>query len=97
MSPLVRITDTKVTSFGSGFYKVEAWIQNQGFLSTNVTQQAIKNRTAKTVKACISLSGAELIMGKEKTDLGHLRGNRSAGESGMDGEGKRARYTGSYR
>jgi len=77
MSPLVKITDTKVTSYGSGFYKVEAWIQNQGFLPTNVTQQAIENETAKTVKACLSLDGAELIMSKEKIDLGHLEGNHS--------------------
>jgi hypothetical protein len=39
--------------------------------------QAIRNRTAKTVKAAISLTGATLVMGGEKVDLGHLPGNRS--------------------
>ncbi len=50
-------------------------MQNQGFLPTNVTNQAIKNRTAKSVKVSIALADAELIMGKESTDLGHLSGH----------------------
>ncbi len=74
MSPLVRIKDIEVTPLEAGYFKVTAKIQNQGFLPTNVTQQAIKNRTAKTVKVTIALNGAELIMGKEKIDLGHLPG-----------------------
>ncbi len=75
MSPLVRITDVKVIPEGSGFFKITASIQNQGFLPTNLTQQAIRNQTAKTVKAEISLSNATLVMGEEQIDLGHLPGN----------------------
>ncbi len=78
MSPLVKITDTKVTKGESGYFKVEASIQNQGFLPTNVTQQAIKNQMVKTVKAVISLSNAELVLGKNHIDLGHLEGDKSA-------------------
>jgi len=77
MSPLVRITDVKVTPAESGYFKVEAKVQNQGFLPTNVTEQAIRNKTAQTVKAGITLSGATLMMGDDKADLGHLPGNRS--------------------
>jgi len=77
MSPYVRITDVEVTPGESGYFKIEASVQNQGFLPTNVTQQAIRNRTAKTVKATISLTGAELVLGKENVDIGHLPGNRS--------------------
>jgi murein tripeptide amidase MpaA len=77
MSPLVRIVDVKTKSFDSGFYKVEAKIQNQGYLPTNVTQQAINNQTAKPVKVSLNLDGAQLIMGKETENLGHISGNRS--------------------
>jgi len=77
MSPFVQITDTKVTPGEAGYFKIEASIQNQGYLPTNVTQQAVRNETAKTVKAVISLNGAELVTGKEVTDIGHLRGNKS--------------------
>ena len=81
MSPLIRITELKAQKFGSGFFKIKAGIQNQGYLPTNVTQQAINNRTAKTVKANITLSGGELIMGEKSVDMGHLRGNRSSPET----------------
>jgi len=76
-SPLVRITEVKIHSLDAGYVKIAAGIQNQGFLPTNVTQQAITNLTAKTVKVMISLTGAEMVMGKENVDLGHLPGHTS--------------------
>ncbi|MFC1565260.1 M14 family metallopeptidase, partial [candidate division KSB1 bacterium] len=77
MSPLVRVTDVEVESIDSDIYKITAEIQNQGFLPTNVTEQAITNRTAKTVKAAIRLTNAQLVGGKTEIDVGHLDGNRS--------------------
>ena len=61
--------------------KVTAKVQNQGYLPTNVTEQAIRNQTAKTVKVSISLDGADLVFGKETVDIGHLTGNRSLPET----------------
>jgi hypothetical protein len=75
MTPLVRITDAKVVPKESGFFQIVANIQNQGYLPTNVTQLAVRNGTAKTVKATITLTGATLVTGKEKIDIGHLPGN----------------------
>ena len=75
MSPYVRITNVEVTPGESGYFKIVASIQNRGFLPTNITQQAIRNKTAKTVKVTISLTGAILAVGKAKVDLGHLTGN----------------------
>ena len=77
MSPLVRITDVRVTPGEAGYFKVEASIQNQGYLPTNVTQQAVRNQTARTVKIAISLTGATLESGEEEFDIGHLPGDRS--------------------
>jgi hypothetical protein len=75
MTPWVRVTDVRATPGDSGYFKITASVQNQGFLPTNVTEQAIKNQMAKTVKAVITLSDAELASGKETIDLGHLPGN----------------------
>jgi len=77
MSPMIRITDVKVLPYEAGFFKIKASIQNQGFLPTNVTQKAIRNKIAKTVKVAIFLTGAKIVMGEEKADLGHFPGNRS--------------------
>ena len=81
MSPHVKIIDIKTTPGDAGYYKIVASIQNQGFLPTHVTQYAISNKTAKTVKATISLKGANLVVGMEKVDLGHLPGISPAGRS----------------
>jgi hypothetical protein len=81
MSPLVRVTEVTSTPAESGFMKITAKVQNQGYLPTNVTEQAIWNETAKTVKVSITLEGAELVFGDETVDIGHLAGNRSLPET----------------
>lgn len=81
MSPLVKINSIKAEKGDASYYKITAKVQNQSFLPTNVTNQAIKNRTAKTVKVSIALTGSELIMGKESTDLGHLSGHTARSSS----------------
>jgi hypothetical protein len=81
MSPLLRVTEVTAAPAESGFMKITAKVQNQGYLPTNVTGQAIRNQTAKTVKVSISLEGAELVFGEETVDIGHLVGNRSLPET----------------
>ena len=54
-SPLVRITDAKATPLEGGYFKVNAHVQNVGFLPTNVTEQSIESGIARTVKASITL------------------------------------------
>ncbi len=77
MSPLVRVTEVMATPAESGYVKIHAKVQNQGYLPTNVTEQAIRNQTAKTVKVTLSVEGGELAFGDETVDVGHLPGNRS--------------------
>jgi len=81
MSPYVKINNVNVIPLEAGFFKVTAKIQNQGFLPTNVTQQAVSNRTAKTVNVTLALNGAELIMGKKSVSLGHLPGHTARSSS----------------
>jgi hypothetical protein len=77
MSPYVQVTEVTTTPGESGYQRITAKIQNQGYLPTNVTEQAIRNETAKAVRVSISLEGAELVFGEETVDIGHLQGNRS--------------------
>jgi hypothetical protein len=81
MSPLVRVTEIEATEVADGFIKIMAKVQNHGYLPTNVTEQAIRNQMAKTVKVSIDLSGAELVFGDETVDIGHLQGNRAEPET----------------
>jgi hypothetical protein len=78
MSPYVQVTDVTAEQVEPGFLRITAKVQNQGYLPTNVTEQAVLNRTAKTVKVSISVDGGELVFGDETQDVGHLAGNHSA-------------------
>jgi len=74
MSPLIKITDIKLQAGEAGYFKLTAEVCNVGFLPTNVTQQAIRNRTARPVKMRVKLTGATLFSGEEVVELGHLPG-----------------------
>jgi len=76
--PLLRIAKTTVTKLADRIYKIEAQVENTGFLPTNVTQMAAKIGVAKPVIIELSLEeNAELVSGYDRTELGHLDG-RSA-------------------
>ncbi|KPJ89523.1 MAG: hypothetical protein AMS18_12380 [Gemmatimonas sp. SG8_17] len=77
LSPRVQVTEVTMTPEESGYARITAKVQNQGYLPTNVTEQAIRNETAKPVKVSISLEGAELVFGDQTVDIGHLAGNRA--------------------
>ena len=78
MLPRLKITDLKTRKIVDTVYKLEAQIQNTGFMPTHVTQFAVKTKVAKPVLAEIILpEEVELISGYEKENLGHLEG-RSA-------------------
>jgi hypothetical protein len=77
MSPLVRVTEVAATPEDSGYWRITAKVQNQGYLPTNVTEQAIRNETAKPVRVSIALEDAELVFGEKTVDVGHLAGDRA--------------------
>lgn len=73
-TPLVRVSDVKAAPAGP-VYKISATVANEGFLPTNVTEQAIRARIAKPVVAEIELApGMTLIGGAAKVTLGHIDG-----------------------
>ncbi|MFP3952007.1 MAG: carboxypeptidase, partial [Candidatus Bathyarchaeia archaeon] len=73
--PLLRITETNIKQVGENLYQVEVEVANEGFLPTNLSEQALKMRKAKTVKVMIELGdGLELVSGERIADLGHIEG-----------------------
>lgn len=77
VSPRVVIRDAAVAPAGArDVVKVTLRVENEGYLSTNITQRAIDARLAPPVRALIDLRDAELVGGARRTDLGHLKGSR---------------------
>lgn len=76
-TPLLRIKETGVESLGAGVWRVTAWAQNQGYMSTNVTEMALRVKQAKPVVA--EISGATVVMGKAREEIGHLQGRAAGG------------------
>ena len=73
-TPLVRVSEVKVASAGP-VYTISATVANEGFLPTNMTEQAIRARIAKPVVAEIELApGMTLGGGAAKVTLGHIDG-----------------------
>jgi hypothetical protein len=75
LTPRVELTIADAEEVAPGLYRVRAIAKNQGFLPTNVTAQALKAKVAKKVTIEIDLGDAvELVMGREKLELDHLKG-----------------------
>jgi hypothetical protein len=76
VAPQVKIKETKATPIVGNAVSLKVIVENQGFLPTNITQQAIKIAVAKPVIAKIELKNAVIIEGKEKMRLGNIPGNQ---------------------
>jgi hypothetical protein len=78
-SPRIRVRSSVAekigtTPDGSSLYKIRAVIGNDGYLPSHLTDRAIEKKVAETVKVELYLENAELLMGDENTDVGHLAG-----------------------
>ncbi len=76
--PALSIRDAKAEDLGDKLFRITAKVANMGYLPTNVTEKALENDLAKPVEAKLELKGAELLCGKDSTDLGHIKGNYPA-------------------
>jgi len=77
VSPRVVIRDATVTPAGdNGLVKVAVVVENEGYLSTNITERALAARLAPPVRVEIELRQAELVSGTRRLDVGHLSGSR---------------------
>lgn len=74
-APTIKITDVQTSNIDGAVYKVEATVENHGFLNTNVTEQAIAMKTVEPVTLSIHCGvGASLVSPKKTLELGQLHG-----------------------
>ncbi len=78
--PHLYYKNTNVKELGGDTWLVETTLANAAFLPTYVTKEALNIRRAKPITA--ELSGAEVVKGKAKQEIGHLNGFWSKGTYG---------------
>lgn len=64
--------------------KITVEVENEGYLSTNITKRAVDAEIAIPVRAAVELSDATLVKSEKRMTLGHLKGLRD----NQDGKGK---------
>lgn len=57
------------------FFKVQVTVQNQGYLPTSVSDQAVAVKATKPIEVSVTTGdGVELVAGKDKEEIGQLEG-----------------------
>ena len=84
MSPLVRITDVQSEDLGSGFFRIRASVQNQGYLPTAINRAKTLG-LAKPV--LVRLEGGEILSEPAVHKLGTLPGYGPVPDSGLGRSG----------
>lgn len=74
--PLLTIAETRVERVAGDeqLRRIVVRVRNDGFLPTNLSQQAIATKTARPVEVSLSLDGATLVEGAARQRIGHLPG-----------------------
>jgi len=74
-APLLRIARVDATSVGGDVYRIEAVVENHGFLGTDITDRAVAMKAVESCTARLELpAGATLVSEDEVVELGHLAG-----------------------
>ena len=74
-SPQIQIREASSEHLAAGFYRVQAVVENLGYLSTNLTTRALDINIARPVQIELGLDDrVELLMGRSKIQVGHLAG-----------------------
>jgi murein tripeptide amidase MpaA len=72
--PELTIAEVRVEPLDGALRRVTARVRNDGYLPTNLSQQALVTGTARPVEVTLTLEGAELVEGPARQSLGHLPG-----------------------
>jgi hypothetical protein len=86
-SPHLKLLDAKATALGGGLHRVDALVENDGYLPTNITERAIKVFLAKPIRARLKAKNAEIAEGSLTKQLGNIPGTRALRGSGFGGGG----------
>jgi murein tripeptide amidase MpaA len=89
MSPRLALAKTDIIPQGSGVYKIIVQWENQGFLPTYTSQQALDRKAVKAIAVTVELpETVTLITGKLRQELPHLEGRsnkaKTAQANGID-------------
>jgi hypothetical protein len=79
--PKVRIADTNVVSHGGGVFRIEAEIENTGYLPT-ASAQGVRSRSVQPVMVQLGVDPVDIITGDNKTNF----------INGLAGSGTRQKY-----
>jgi murein tripeptide amidase MpaA len=75
LSPLVRVQKVDTVRRDDDLWQLTVTVANEGFLPTNVTEQAVRAKLAKPVEISLETAPAvSLIDGAALVELGHLPG-----------------------
>ncbi len=74
-SPLMQVEQLTAEPLADGLTRLRLVAVNSGYLATNITELAVRQKIAKPVDARLELGeGLTLVEGKQKTEFGHIRG-----------------------
>ena len=74
-APKLRAELHQMEMIGEKVYRIAIAVRNDGYLPTNVTQQAVKMNQAKPIEASIHMKeGDTLLTGDAKQEIGQLKG-----------------------
>lgn len=71
--PLLKISDTKITSKGDGLYRIEAWISNEKYLPYP-TAMGKKNKQPAPVICALEAKGIILLSGRKRMVIASVPG-----------------------
>ncbi len=74
LAPVIKVLDVSSERLRRNEYKITATVQNEGWLSTYVTRNALKIRRDFPILAGISVEGGEVIEGDPLQNIGHILG-----------------------
>ena len=75
MSPLLSISQAKITHHGADIYQVMFELENRGFLPTYTSQKALERKAVRPIEVMLSLPDkVSLISGKLEQEIDHLQG-----------------------
>ncbi len=74
--PRLIIAETRIELIAGepGLRRIVARVANDGFLPTNISEQAIVTQIARPVEVTLRLSDGAIVAGPERQTIGHLPG-----------------------
>ncbi len=78
VSPRLRVRATEMLAMGGDTWRVRVVVENDGWLPTNVTEQAVTRKVVRPVEVELVGSEFEIVQGKRVQELGQLAGRSRA-------------------